>query len=158
MALYSYGIYSYLVLSVSDHLYISKIITVIDNSYVGCQLVTTNFAIGFSWFVRNRIMEFFTQLNEIDEQLANGLGKPVNHAKQHFRLTLMNCLMLGSYLLFVFATVHALPMKVSTLATPWLDMVAIVLSTYCYVLQIVQCGVVTVLIMTRYCALNESFR
>ncbi|XP_041764907.1 putative gustatory receptor 2a isoform X5 [Anopheles merus] len=157
ICVYSYAIYGYLFTTNTGHLYISKIVAVMENGYMFCEFMVTNVAIIFGLVLRNRVLEIFVQLAEIDEQL-NVLRQPIEHNRQHRLLTVLCSIVLGSFLFLLLVTISTVTSRLESFATPALDVAALAISSFCFLLQIVQFTVMVLLVLSRYQAINELFR
>uniref|UniRef100_A0A182SZY2 Gustatory receptor n=1 Tax=Anopheles maculatus TaxID=74869 RepID=A0A182SZY2_9DIPT len=153
---YSYAIYSYLFTTNTGHLYISKIVAVMENGYMFCEFMTTNLAIVFGLLTRHRVTETFTQLFEVDEQLR-ALQWSVDHSQQHCQLTVFCGALLGSFLTMLSATILIVTSYVELFTAPVLDTMALAISSFCFLLQIVQFTVMVLLMLSRYNAINKLF-
>ncbi|XP_035919757.1 uncharacterized protein LOC118517587 isoform X4 [Anopheles stephensi] len=154
---YTYAIYSYLFTTNTAHLYISKIVAVMENGYMFCEFMVTNLAIVLGLLMRHRVTESFTLLFEIDEQL-HVLQWSVDHSQQHCRLTMFCGALLGSFLTMLFTTILIVTAHVDLFPAPVLDMMALAISSFCFLLQIVQFAVMVLLLLSRYSAINKTFR
>uniref|UniRef100_A0A182YNA0 Uncharacterized protein n=1 Tax=Anopheles stephensi TaxID=30069 RepID=A0A182YNA0_ANOST len=153
---YTYAIYSYLFTTNTAHLYISKIVAVMENGYMFCEFMVTNLAIVLGLLMRHRVTESFTLLFEIDEQL-HVLQWSVDHSQQHCRLTMFCGALLGSFLTMLFTTILIVTAHVDLFPAPVLDMMALAISSFCFLLQIVQFAVMVLLLLSRYSAINKTF-
>uniref|UniRef100_A0A6E8V9H9 Gustatory receptor n=1 Tax=Anopheles coluzzii TaxID=1518534 RepID=A0A6E8V9H9_ANOCL len=158
ICVYSYAIYGYLFTTNTGHLYISKIVAVMENGYMFCEFMVTNVAIILGLVLRNRVLEIFVQLAEIDEQL-NVLRLPIKHNRQHRLLTVLCSIVLGSFLFLLLVTISTVTSRlVTSFDTPALDVAALAISSFCFLLQIVQFTVMVLLVLSRYQTINELFR
>lgn len=157
ICVYSYAIYGYLFTTNTGHLYISKIVAVMENGYMFCEFMVTNVAIILGLVLRNRVLEIFVQLAEIDEQL-NVLRLPIKHNRQHRLLTVLCSIVLGSFLFLLLVTISTVTSRLESFDTPALDVAALAISSFCFLLQIVQFTVMVLLVLSRYQTINELFR
>uniref|UniRef100_A0A182XNX5 Gustatory receptor n=1 Tax=Anopheles quadriannulatus TaxID=34691 RepID=A0A182XNX5_ANOQN len=157
ICVYSYAIYGYLFTTNTGHLYISKIVAVMENGYMFSEFMVTNVAIIFGLVLRNRVLEIFVQLAEIDEQL-NVLRLPIKHNRQHRLLTVLCSIVLGSFLFLLLVTISTVTSRLESFDTPALDVAALAISSFCFLLQIVQFTVMVLLVLSRYQTINELFR
>uniref|UniRef100_A0A182VW97 Gustatory receptor n=1 Tax=Anopheles minimus TaxID=112268 RepID=A0A182VW97_9DIPT len=144
---YAYAIYSYLFTANTGHLYISKILTVMENGYMFSEFMVTNMAIIFGLVVRHRVVDTFTLLSEIDNQLGV-LHHSIDHSRQHRQLSVFCGVLLGSFLMLLFCTIHTITSCVEMFGTPVLDMMALTVSSFGFLLQIVQFTVMVYLLFT----------
>uniref|UniRef100_A0A182R551 Gustatory receptor n=1 Tax=Anopheles funestus TaxID=62324 RepID=A0A182R551_ANOFN len=153
---YSYAIYSYLFMTNTGHLYISKILTVMENGYMFSEFVVTTLAIMFALVVRDRVVQMFALLSEIDDQLKV-LQHSIDHSRQHRLLTVFCVILLGSFLVLLSVTVETMMSSVEMFVVPILDLIALTISSFGFLLQIIQFTVMVLLLLTRYNAINKSF-
>uniref|UniRef100_A0A182JQN3 Gustatory receptor n=1 Tax=Anopheles christyi TaxID=43041 RepID=A0A182JQN3_9DIPT len=156
IVVYSYAIHSYLFTTNTGHLYISKIVTVMENGYMFSEFMVTSVAIIIGLVLRHRVPVIFEQLAGIDEQLKD-LKKAFDHKRQHRLLTAFCVILLGSFVFLLIVTILTVPYRAETFDTPVLDVMALAISSFCFLLQIVQFTVMVLLVLSRYQAINESF-
>uniref|UniRef100_A0A182QN62 Gustatory receptor n=1 Tax=Anopheles farauti TaxID=69004 RepID=A0A182QN62_9DIPT len=157
MLLYSYAMYSYLWTANTGHLYLSKIVTIMENSYMASEFVATIVAIAVAFVVRHRVRRILWQLSEIDEQLCT-LKHPIDHVRQHLLLTVSCGCLLVSVLVLLSATIGIVTSRVEMYVLDTVDLLAMAISSFCSLLQIIQFAVMGMFILSRYYAVNKTFR
>uniref|UniRef100_A0A182MA95 Gustatory receptor n=1 Tax=Anopheles culicifacies TaxID=139723 RepID=A0A182MA95_9DIPT len=127
-----------------------------ENGYMFCEYMVTNMAIVFGLVVRHQVVDTFALLSEIDVQLSV-LQHSIDHSRQHRLLSVFCGGLLGSFLALLIVTIHMVTSCAETFDTPVLDMMALAISSFGFLLQIVQFSVMVLLLLSRYNAINKSF-